>query len=358
MLFLQATNMRSSLKNTFTSDAYNGIHPTILEAIITANQSYAHENINQKVQTLFKEHFGSESNTFFVCTGTAANVLGLSTMLKPYQGIICADYAHLHVDERGAPEHYLGSKLLVVQSENGKIAIKDIQELYMNETYAQDCYKVQPKVILITQPTEYGAVYTAQEIKKLTDFAHNNGMLVHMDGARLAIAAAYLNTTLAALSKDVGIDVLSFGGTKQGMMMGDAVIFFNKELARDFEAIQIQGMQRASKMHFIEAQFIALLSNELWLKNAQHANTMASLLAQQLSGIPGITISKPVQSNAVFAIMDPQIIERLQKRYFFYIWSPAQSEVRFITSWNTSEKDITDFAAFVTHVINAQESNR
>ncbi len=236
---------------------------------------------------------------------------------------------------------------MLVSSVDDKLRIKDIQERFINDTYKDDAYKVQPKVISITQPTELGYVYLPEEIQEITTFAHAHGMLVHMDGARLCHAAAYLNTNLVALTKDVGIDVLCFGGTKQGMMMGEAVIFFNKKLAHNFPAIQIQGMQRASKMHFIWAQFVALLTDNLWLNNAKHANAMASLLAQELAKIPKIKISKPVQSNAVFAIIDPQVISLLQKKYFFYVWDQSRSEVRFMTSWNTKAEEINEFIAFV-----------
>lgn len=335
-------------KNNFASDAYNGIHPLVLEEIIKANLvNDIHNDLPEKAQELFRQHFNNNVNVFYVCTGTAANVLSLSAMARSHQGIICADSAHLNVDECGAPEHYMGSKLLLIPSKNGKLTVNAIREKFMNSTYQDDPYKVQPKVISITQPTEFGCVYTVKEIKEITEFAHANHMYVHMDGARLGIAAAYLNISLAALTKDVGIDVVCFGGTKMGMMMGEAVIFFNESLSRDFEAIRIQGMQRISKPQFIAAQFIALLVDNLWLKNAQHANAMASLLTSELRKIPGINISKEVQSNAVFASIDPKLISLLQQHYSFYVWNEAESEVRFMTSWETKAEDVKEFVDII-----------
>lgn len=331
---------------SFASDNYAGIHPEILKAIQDSNKghckAYGDDAYTQKAIELFKQHFGKNTDVYFVLTGTAANVLGLHTILKPYQAIICAETAHINVDECGALEHYAGSKLLTAPTTDGKLTIEKIQRLLSS---IENPHRVQPKVISITQCTELGTVYTQEEIRKITEFAHANGLYVHMDGARLCNAAANLNTTLAAITTDVGIDVLSFGGTKGGMMIGEAILFFNKELSKEFQYIRKQGMQLASKMRFISAQFIALLSNDLWKQNATHANVMAKRLADEVRKIPQVKISKDVQTNAVFAHVDPKIIARLQEKYFFYVWNEETSEVRWMTSWDTTQEDIMSFVS-------------
>lgn len=335
-------------KKSFASDNYAGIHPEILKAIADANQShdtaYGADLYTQKAVELFKQQFGKNVDVYFVLTGTAANVLGLSALLKPYQAIICAETAHINVDEAGAPEKYTGSKLLTVKTSDGKLTVEDIKKQLSG---VGDQHKVQPKIVSITQSTELGTLYTPEEVKRITVFAHANGLYVHMDGARICNAAAALNVSLAALTKDVGIDVLSFGGTKNGMMLGEAVIFFNKEISGDFKYIRKQGMQLASKMRFISAQFIALLSHDLWKKNAQHANAMAQFLSKEVKTISAIKISRDVQVNAVFAYVDPKIIPLLQEKYGFYVWDEAMSEVRWMTSFDTTEEDIAEFVAFI-----------
>lgn len=336
----------------FASDNHSGIHPTILQALNDANpgyaKAYAHDTYTEKAIEAFKKHLGNDIDVYFVCTGTAANVLCLSTLVKPYQGIICAESAHINTDECGAPENYTGSKLLTIPTKDGKLTVEAIKAQLIN---IGDQHKVQPKVISITQATESGTLYTPAEIKKITEFAHAHGMYVHMDGARLSNAAASLNTTMAAITKDVGVDVLCFGGTKDGMMIGEAVIFFNKELSKDFKYIRKQGMQLVSKMRFISAQFIALLTDDLWIKNAQNANAMAQLLASEIKKIPQIKMSNTVQANAVFAIIDPKIIPILQDKYYFYVWDDATSEVRWMTSWDTTKEDIMEFVAYITKTL-------
>ncbi len=344
-------------KKSFASDNYAGIHPEVLKAIIDANQghdkAYGGDALTQKAVEIFKKHFGPQIDVYFVLTGTAANVLGLSTLLKSYQGIICAETAHINVDEAGAPEKYTGSKLLTIKTADGKITVDDIK----NQLFSMgDQHKVQPKVVSITQGTELGTLYTPDEIKKITDFAHAHTMFVHMDGARLCNAAAALNLPLAEITTDVGIDLLSFGGTKDGMMLGEAVIFFNKNLSEDFKFIRKQGMQLVSKMRFISAQFIALLSNDLWKKNAQHANAMAQLLAEELKAVPEIGLSRNVQANAVFAYVDPVLIPILQEKYFFYIWDEITSEVRWMTSFDTTQEDILEFVNFIKQTISKKSS--
>ncbi|HEV2600656.1 MAG TPA: low specificity L-threonine aldolase [Candidatus Babeliales bacterium] len=336
------------LWKSFASDNYAGIHPTVLKAINDANRghekAYADDNYTEKAIGLFKKHFGNDIDVYFLTTGTAANVLCLSALVKPYESIICAESAHINVDECGAPEHYIGSKLLAIPTQDGKLTVAAIQNQLLSRG---DQHRVQPRVISITQGTECGTLYTPAEIAKITEFAHAHDMYVHMDGARLSNAAASLNVSLAVLTKDVGIDVVCFGGTKNGMMIGEAAIFFNKELSKDFKYIRKQGMQLVSKMRFISAQFIALLTDDLWLKNAQHANAMAMLLADEIKDISYIKISKQVQANAVFAILDQKMIALLQEKYSFYVWDSALSEVRWMTSWDTTREDVMEFVAFI-----------
>ncbi|MCL4361817.1 low specificity L-threonine aldolase [Candidatus Dependentiae bacterium] len=339
-------------KKSFASDNYAGIHPDILQAIIDANQghskAYGGDIYTHKAIDLFKKHFGENIDVYFTLTGTAANVLGLSSLLNPYQAIICAETAHINTDEAGAFEKYTGSKLITVKTDNGKITVDDIK----NQLFAiGNQHKVQPKAISITQGTELGTLYTPEEIKKISNFAHANNLYLHMDGARLCNAAAALNVPLSVLTKDVGIDLLSFGGTKDGMMFGEAVIFFNNNLSKDFKYIRKQGMQLLSKMRFISAQFIALLSNDLWKKNAQHANSLAKFLKKEVEKIPEIKISREVQANAVFAYVDPKIIPLLQEKYSFYVWDEITSEVRWMTSFDTTKEDILEFVAFIKETI-------
>ncbi len=333
-----------NFKKTFASDNWSGICPEVLQAIIDANQghaaAYGGDVWTQKAVDTFKDHFGDLIDVYFVLNGTAANVLGLMTVLKPYQAVICAEGAHINVDECGATEKLVGCKLLSVPTSNGKLTVDSIKhhlQLIGNE------HHVQPKLISITQATEIGTVYTPQEIKELADFAHAHHMFLHMDGARIANAAAYLDLPLRAITTDVGVDILSFGGTKNGMMLGEAVIFFNPEHSRDFKYIRKQNLQLTSKMRFIAAQFIALLSNDLWKKNAQHSNMMAQRLAKGLATIPNIVITQPVQANGVFAIIPSHFIAQLQAHYFFHVWNQMTSEVRLMTSFDTTPEEIDGF---------------
>ena len=267
----------------FASDNYSGAHPLIIEAIQKANSghasAYGTDEYTARAIKKFKEHFGKDVDVYFVYNGTGANVLGLKAVTESFNSIICAETAHLNVDECGAPERFTGCKLLTVPTNDGKISVEKLKR----HVYGfGDQHHAQPKVMSITQPTELGTLYTLKEVEDLGDYAHENGMLLHVDGARLSNAAASFNKSLKAITFDLGVDVLSFGGTKNGMMFGEAVIFRNKELSKEFAFIRKQGMQLASKMRFISAQFEELLSNDLWLKNAQHSNRMARILFDEI----------------------------------------------------------------------------
>lgn len=337
--------MTATMKS-FASDNNSGVHPCIMKALAAANAghalAYGQDSLTESTLARFKDIFGQESEAFFVFLGTAANVLSLKALLKPHQAAICAASAHINCDECGAPESIAGCKLLPVQTEDGKLTIEAVRPFLGDLGFE---HHSQPACLSITQSTELGTLYTPEEIRTLADFAHENGLRLHMDGSRLANAAAALGMDLAALSVDVGVDVLSFGGTKNGMMFGEAVVFFEPELAKDFKYIRKQGMQLASKMRFIAAQFEALLDDELWRKNASAANQAAAMLAKTIKDIPGVRITRPVSVNAVFAEIPPQAVEALRREYFFYIWDQTRTEARFMTSFDTSEEDVAGFAA-------------
>ena len=336
------------ISKSFASDNNSGIHPEILDAIISANRghtiAYGDDYYTELAVERFKEHFGENIDVYFVFNGTAANVLGFKAVTKSFNSIICADIAHINVDECGAPEKYTGCKLLTIPTGNGKITIDQIKQK-MHGIGVE--HHSQPKVVSITQSTELGTVYTLKEISKIADFVHAHGMILHMDGARVSNAAASLNVRLRDITTDAGVDVLSFGGTKNGMLLGEAVVFFKRDLSRDFKYIRKQGMQLASKMRFISAQFIALLSNDLWLKNARHSNEMARLLAEKVGEIPQIKITQKVDANAVFATVPKKYIPILQEKYFFYVWNEETSEVRWMTTFDTIIEDIEDFVILI-----------
>ncbi|MCL6590950.1 MAG: low specificity L-threonine aldolase [Firmicutes bacterium] len=336
----------------FASDNNAGVHPEILKAIAEANQgycpAYGDDDYTRAAVRKFQEHFGPEIEVFFVANGTAANTLGLKAATQPYHGVVCPATAHINSDECGAPERFTGCKLLTVPVSDGKLRAPQLQS-FLSALGNQ--HHNQPKVISISQSTEAGTVYSVAEIRELADFAHQQGMILQMDGARIANAAASLGLPLKEITKKAGVDVLSFGGTKNGMMFGEAIVFFNRELAKDFQYLRKQGMQLFSKMRFLAAQFQALLSNDLWLKNAQNANRMAQLLASELAKIPQIRITQQVEANAVFAIIPSQYIPILQARCFFYVWNEDTSEVRLMTAFDTTEADIMDFVKLIKETV-------
>lgn len=337
-----------SIFKSFASDNNSGVHPDILKAILEANSghalAYGDDIYTKEADKIFEKHFGPNIDAYFMFNGTAANVLGLKAITNSFNSIICADIAHINTSECNAVEIFTGCKLLTIPSNDGKITIEQVKR-HMHTLGEQ--HHAQPKVISITQATEMGRVYKIEEIKKLADFAHKNNMLLHMDGARLSNAVARLGVKLRDISVDAGVDVLSFGGTKNGGMSGEAIIFFDKSLSKDFKYIRKQGMQLTSKMRFISAQFIALLSNDLWLKNASHANKLAKILEKELRKIPEIKITQEVETNAIFAILPKALIPKIQEKYFFYVWNEETSEVRFMTSFDTTEEDIMSFVKVI-----------
>ena len=340
------------MKKSFASDNNSGVHPEVMRALAQANTGhavgYGDDEYTRRAKQVFGRHFGDDIDVYFVFLGTAANVLGLKTMAASHQAVVCAESAHANVDECGAPENFIGCKLLPIPGENGKIRPKHIAPLLHSLGFE---HHSQPRVVSVTQCTELGAVYTLEELRALADFAHENNMLLHMDGARLANATAFLDVSLREASRDAGVDVLSFGGTKNGMMYGEAVVFFNTALSREFKYIRKQGMQLASKMRYISAQFEAMLAGDLWLENARKANAMARLLADGLKDFPRVRVSRPVETNAVFAVVPPEIIKPLRQEYFFYEWDPMTHEVRWMASFDTTEEDVRGFLEALGRVL-------
>jgi threonine aldolase len=331
------------------SDNHSGIHPKVLEAILAANEgathAYGEDPYTERAIRKLKDAFGRTAEVSFTFNGTAANVLALKALTKSHHAILCTAEAHINTDECGAPEAFLGCKLLTLPHVDGKLTEQSLEvaESLVATGKATFPHRTQPKVISVAQSTELGTVYTTKELSRIAEFARKHNLYFHVDGARLANAAAALGVSLKAMTAEVGVDVVSFGGTKNGILAGEAILFFRPELAADFELIRKQGMQLASKMRFFAVQFEALLTDDLWLKNARQANRMAQLLAKEAKKIRGVKIQRPVEANAVFAILPKERISELQKKFYFYVWNREISEVRWMTSFNTTEKDIREF---------------
>lgn len=328
----------------FGSDNFSGVLPEVFKALEEAayghQHSYGEDDYTEKARQDFKKVFGQDVEVHFVYNGTGANILSLSAFTRSYHAIICAETAHINVDECGAIEKQSGSKLLTVPTFDGKLNVG----LIRNHMHGfGDQHHSQPKMISLTQCTELGTVYTREELKEICDFAHAHSMYVHMDGARLSNAIAYLGCDPKEITAEVGIDVLSFGGTKNGMMFGEAVVFFDTSVVSEVPFIRKQLMQLHSKTRFIAAQFSAVLKDNLWLKTAGHANRMAKQLATAAAQIPGIRITQEVQGNEIFAIIPREKITTLQKECFFYVWDENASEVRWVCSFDTTENDIIEF---------------
>jgi len=338
----------------FASDNYATALPEALEAIAAANHgpavSYGADGWTARLQDRVREHFGPDATAFPVFNGTGANVTGLRAMLKPWQGVICAEVSHLNVDEGAAPEALGGIKLLTVPTPDGKLT-PELAQLRM--VRIGDEHASQPGVVSVTQATELGTLYTPAELVAIGEFAHSHNMLFHIDGSRLANAGASLDVPLRAITTDVGADVVSFGGTKIGLVVGEAVIVLKPDLADPLRYLRKQSMQLASKMRFISAQLDALLTDDLWRRAAGHANAMARRLAEAVENVDGVTLTQAVQANGVFAILPPGAAERLQEDFHFYFWDEHTREVRWMCAWDTREEDVDAFAEAIAEVVGA-----
>ena len=342
----QAVGEKTRMLRTFASDNNAPIAPEILEAIIQANRgdaiSYGHDALTERALAQLRGIFGADSDAYFVFNGTAANVVALSCVVKPYEAVICPASAHLQTDECGAFERFTGCKVLPVTTGDAKLHVADLEPFTQG---GRDEHHVQPRAISISQSTEFGTLYEPEEIRELCRFAHEQGWIVHMDGARIANAAAALDLGLRECTRDLGVDVLSFGGTKNGLMLGEAIVFFDKRLHENAAPFaRKQAMQLASKMRYVAAQFSALLENDRWHAYASHANAMARRLAERVSQIPGVRITRPVECNAVFATLDRGSIPRIVDEYFFYVFEESLPEVRWMTHHATTPEDVDKFA--------------
>jgi threonine aldolase len=341
------------IQRALSSDNWAGVHPEVIAAIAAANgghaPSYGEDSYTRSVAEKLGEILGAEE-VFFVFTGTGANVLGIESIARLHNGIICADTAHIHTSECAAPERYIGCKLLTIAAPDSKITKEQIAG---HLHHLGNEHHVQPSGVSISQATEYGTVYSLDELRVISAFARDHDLRVHMDGARLANAAAHLGVSLRAMTRDSGVDVLSFGGTKNGALAAEAVVYFDKKLAKDFQYRRMQSMQLGSKMRFIAAQFDALMTDDLWLRSATHSNRMAGLLGDALARIPQIQLTQKVQTNEVFAIFPREHVARLQQVMDFQVWDEARTEVRLVASFDTTENDIATFVQAVRDCVAA-----
>jgi threonine aldolase len=332
------------MSKSFASDNWAGACPEVMNALIAVNNYYAaaygNDDYTLQAQKEFKKLFGEEVEVHFVYNGTAANVVALSSVIRSVNSVICADHAHINVDECGAFENLSGAKLIALPSVNGKLTPEIILPIVEADLFP---HRNIPQVITITQATEVGTVYTVNEIKALADFAHEHNLLLHVDGARIANAIVSCNTDFKTMITDTGVDMLSFGGTKNGMMFGEAVVFLKPELASSFELHRKQGMQLHSKMRYIAAQFMGLLQNNIWKSNATHANEMAQYLAKRLEEFPEIRFSQKVEANGIWAIIPKPLAEKMQGAHFFYPWDESKNEYRLMCSWDTTKDEIDRF---------------
>lgn len=337
---------------SFASDNYAPAHPAVLAAIGEVNsehqRAYGADEFTAALESRFQELFGEATKSYLVWNGTGANVLALYSILKPWEAVICSNWAHINVDEGGAPERIIGCKLIDLPTKNAKLSPEQVAAAFIR---TGDEHYAQPRVVSITQSTEYGTVYSVAEIKAIAEVAHANNAFLHLDGARLSNAAVALNKSFKEITTDAGVDVVCFGGTKNGLINGEAVLFLNPALGDQVKHLRKSLMQLNSKMRYTSAQLLALLTDDLWQKNAEQANAMAQLLAAQVSEIDGITITQPVEVNAVFALVPKSVSEKVSQEFPFYVWNEHTNEVRWMCAWDTTPKDVTDFVAAIKRAI-------
>ena len=337
-----------SLARAFASDNTAPVHPRVLEALARVNHDraapYGDDRYSGQVREWFRGQFGADTEVFLVWNGTGANVVSLRALTRPFNAVICAEQAHINVDECGAPELLTGCKLMGLSSPDAKLTPDQIRDATRR---LGDEHTAQPRVVSLTQATECGTVYTRDELAAMCDTAHELGLLVFMDGARIATAAASLALPLRAFTRDVGVDLLSFGGTMIGAMGAEAVVVFDPARASELKFLRKQSAQLASKARYLAAQFLALAEDDLWLANARNANTMARRLADGVRDLPGVRITQPVEASAVFAVLPRPVTGRLQQDFHFYLWNEAIDEVRWMTNWATSAEDVDEFIAAI-----------
>ena len=334
---------------SFASDNYAGVLPDVMTALAAANsgheRSYGADEITERTTALFRELFGEVADVLFVFNGTGANVLSISAATQSFHAVLCADTSHIYNDESSAPETFTGCRYFPIPAnEHGKLEISAVEKRLIRKG---DVHYAQPKLLSLTQSTEYGTVYTADEIRAFSTLCKANDMYLHVDGSRFFNAAASLGCSLRAISSECGVDILSLGGTKLGMMFGEAVVVFNKKLAKNIRFQQKQVMQLHSKTRYIAAQFEAVLLDDRWRKIARHSNEMAALLAAKLSKFPQVQITRPTQANVVFAIIPESWNEPLMAAFPFYVWKEDTNEVRLMCGWDTSSVEVETFASLV-----------
>ncbi|MBK5238560.1 MAG: low specificity L-threonine aldolase [Actinomycetales bacterium] len=336
----------------FASDNYAGVHPEVLDALSLANGghqiAYGEDQYTEHLGEVMASHFGDGIEVFPVFNGTGANVLSLQSMLPRWGGVICAATAHVNNDESTAPETVGGFKLLAVPALQGKLTPALIDQQAHGRG---DEHRAQPLVVTITQSSELGTIYTPSEVSAITAHAHSLGMKVHLDGARISNAAAALGVPFKAFTRDAGVDIVSFGGTKNGLMGAEAIVVLNPDAVNGLIYLRKMNMQLASKMRFVSAQLIALLEGDLWLRSASHANAMATRLRAALDGVHGVHFTQPTQANGVFATLPPGVADELRKEFRFYDWDPATGEVRWMCAWDTTEGDVDRFAESVRKLV-------
>jgi threonine aldolase len=344
--------------HTFGSDNHAPVHPDVLSALAAVNQGhdapYGADDVTAAAIEVVRGHLGQHAEVAFVFNGTGANLVGLGLALRPWQHVICANSAHIAVDECGAPERLLGVKLVEIATPDGKLTPELVEA---SITGVGDEHRTQPGAVSITQSTELGTRYTPDEISALADVAHARGMILHLDGARIANAAAALGVPLAATTTECGVDVLSLGGTKNGLLGAEAVVVLGNHregLADGLAFARKQLGQLGSKGRYLGAQFLALLEGDLWLRNASHANAMARRLADGVRDLPGVQITRAVQANAVFALLPAGTVEPLLERFGFYVWDERTGEVRLMCSWDTMEEDVDEFLQALRSAVSAQ----
>jgi threonine aldolase len=337
--------MSNKIWRGFASDNYAGIHPEVLQKISDVNgghqAAYGDDDVTAELGEVIKKHFGKSAQIFPVFNGTGANVVSLQAMCRAWEAVICAAGAHINVDEGGAPEKVAGLKLHIIETTDGKLTPELIETQawgFGNE------HRAQPKVISITQSTELGTIYTPEEVRAIADLAHSKGMYIHLDGARISNAAAALGVPMRAFTSDVGVDVVSLGGTKNGAMGVEAVLILNPELADVIKFVRKSAMQLGSKMRYLSAQLLALFDGDLWERNASHSNAMAQRLYEGVKDV--VKVEKP-QANALFPYLDPKVTEELQKSFRFYVWDHLTGQVRWMCSWDTTEQDVDDFISAI-----------